>query len=141
MNNQGKTDVEHTAEIDIVDDRPRRPVLRFLRKTLILLAIFIAFYLVGILLMSIVSIDKLHEAQRGLDQFGEWWMLVRLAFIAGLMISWVRINTWLARHNGWSKAHLARVLAGRWITLVTLTFVELFLVQRIHEPFTDKWFQ
>lgn len=134
--------VEHPATADnVIADHPRRPVRRFLRRTLLLLAIFVALYLAGGLLISIVSIGQLNQMQHALDQFGQWWMVVRLAFITGLIIGWVPINTWLARRNGWRSAHLDRVLAGRWMTLGILTFVELFLIQRIHQPFTDRWFQ
>jgi len=148
INNQKTEIVECTATADddsIVADQPRRPVLRKIRRTLsrtaMLLAIIIAIWVAGIFMMNVVPIGQLHQMQRGLAQFGEWWMVVRLAFIAGLIIGWVPINTWLARRNDWSPAHLARVLAGRWMTLGILAFVELFLVQRLHEPFTDRWFQ
>jgi len=119
----------------------RRPALRFMRKALLLSTVLVALYLVSILLMSVVSIDSLYQVKYGLRSFGEWWIYVRVAFVAGLIIWWQPLNTWIARRNAWSEAHLARVLAGRWLTLGTLTFVELILIQRIHEPFTDRWLQ
>ncbi|MCF6256164.1 MAG: hypothetical protein L3K25_07660 [Gammaproteobacteria bacterium] len=144
MNNQETENVQCATETGIVSDQSHRPARRYLRKGLLLfafLAFFVALNLIGMLLMNTVSIGQLHQAQHALQNFGDGWMVVRLAFIAGLIIGWVPINTWLAQRNGWDAAHLARVLAGRWLTLGVLVFVELFLVQRIHEPFTDRWFQ
>jgi len=144
MNNQETEDREPVAETDITGNQPRRPARRLLRVVVVLIsvfAVFLALNLVGMLLMNVVSMAQLQQAQRVLNTFGEWWMIVRLAFIAGLVIGWTPINTWLAQRNDWSQAHLARVLAGRWLTLGLLVFVELFLVQRIHEPFTDGWLQ
>ena len=143
MNNE-ETESREPETDTAGDHQPRRPARRRLRAGLLILlvfAVFLALNLLGMLLMNVVSIAQLHQAQRGLQNFGEWWMIARLTFIAGLIIGWTPINTWLAQRNDWSKAHLARVLGGRWLTLGLLVFVELFLVQRIHEPFTDRWLQ
>lgn len=115
--------------------------LRILRTALIMLGILIALYVVGFLLMNTLTIDQLNHAQQGLHTFGQWWTVVRVAFIAGLTIYWREINVWLACRNQWTEAYLERVLAGRWLMLGTLCFVELFLVQRVHELLTDRLFQ
>lgn len=109
------------------------------RTLLLFAAVLIGLYLVGVLLMSLLSLDRLHSIKLGLRTFGEWWVIVRLSFIAGLTFYWVEINVWLSQRNGWSEAHLARVVAGRWLMLGLLSFVELFLVQRIHQPLIDRW--
>ncbi len=101
----------------------------------------IALMLLGQFIVKTFSIDQVQQARQGLRAFGAWWMYVRWAFIAGLIIYWVDINTWLARRKGWSEAHLARVLNGRWFTLGVLLFVEMFFVLRIHEPLIDRWLQ
>ncbi len=116
-----------------------RAVWRTLRVLLLFAAVLIGLYLVGVLLMSLLSLDQLHSIKQGLRTFGEWWVIARLGFIAGLAFYWVEINAWLSRHNGWTEAHLARVVAGRWLMLGVLTFVELVLVQRVHQPFVDRW--
>ena len=99
----------------------------------------IALMLLGQFIARTFSIDQVQQARQALRTFGAWWMYVRWAFIAGLIVYWVDINTWLARRKGWSEAHLARVLDGRWFALGVLTFVELFFVLRIHEPLIDRW--
>jgi len=134
-------DPQQTKNVADAGDQSYRPARRFLRNVLLFSVVLIALYFVGVILMSLLSIDHLRQVRHGLKVFGEWWLIVRLGFIAGLAIYWLEINTWLSRRNGWTEAHLTRVLAGRWLTLGVLIFVELFLVQRIHEPFTDRWFQ
>jgi len=136
MNNPKNKGVLGATETGIVSGKLR---WRLLRNALLLTLFFVALNLVGILLMSMITIDTLHQARRALQAFGEWWIVVRVIFVGGLIAWWVPVNTWLARRNGWNEAHLARVLAGRWLTLAVLVFVELILIQRIHQPFTDWW--
>lgn len=114
---------------------------RLVWRSLAALAVVVLLLMIGFTIMNSLTQAEIEGARRSLRAFGTWWMFVRLGFIAGLIIYWTEINTWLAWRNGWSEAHLARVLAGRWVTLATLAFVELFLIQRIHEPLTDRWFQ
>lgn len=120
------------------DFRTKKPIGLF-GKVMLFVGILAGLMLVGLFIMSTFSIDQLQQARQGLRAFGEWWMYVRWTFIAGLFIYWIEINTWIAQRNGWTEAHLRRVLDGRWLTLGVLLFVELFFVLRIHEPFVDRW--
>ena len=118
----------------------RRP-RRVLRRIALITAGLAVLILLGLLLMNSTNMDQLEHARRQLQAFDAWWRYVRWTFIAGLIIFWREINTWLAARNGWSEAHLQRVLGGRWLTLGVLLFVELFLTLRIHEPLVDRWLQ
>ncbi len=129
----------HQPTADAPSRRPRRAVWRMARTLLLFTVAFIGLYLAGVLLMGLLSLDRLHSIKQGLQDFGEWWVIARLAFISVLTVYWAEINTWLSHRNGWTEAHLARVVAGRWLMLGVLVFVELFLVQRIHEPVIDRW--
>ncbi len=119
--------------------RSRRRLWRTVRPLLLVTSVLVGLYLTGLLLISLLSLDQLHSMKQGLTTFGAWWIIARLSFIAGLAIYWVEINTWLSHRNQWSAAHLARVIAGRWLAVGVLSVVELFLVQRIHEPLIDRW--
>ena len=118
-----------------------RQTKRWLIRVMLFSGALIGLMLLGLFLIDTLSIDQVQQARQGLQIFGAWWMYVRWAFVAGLIIYWVDINTWLARRKGWSEAHLARVLDGRWFTLGVLLFVELILILRIHEPLVDRWLQ
>ncbi len=103
---------------------------------LILGGVFLLFVL-GLSLFFSFSLEGLQSAQDRLAQADGVLMWFRLLLIAVLIGFWQPINVWLAQRNAWSPERLQRVLHGRWLTLAVLLFVELVLVQRLHEPFID----
>ncbi len=121
--------------------RPKLRILgRFLAVALFSLLILMLLILFGMMIVKTLSMDQVQQARQGLQTFGAWWMFIRFGFIVVLTVYWVEISTWWARKNHWTEQHLQHVLARRWVMLGVLSFVELFLVQRIHEPLTDRLF-
>lgn len=102
------------------------------RIALILGGLFLLF-LLGMMLMSSISPQGMASFRDKLAQADSVLVFLRLGLIGLLITLWHPLNTWFAQHNCWSEARLQRVLAGRLWTLVLLLFVELILVQRLHE--------
>jgi hypothetical protein len=105
------------------------------------LALRVAFIVVGLLLvlsvgqllMSSFSLQDLASFRDRLERADSVLVFFRLGFITLLIFYWKPFNTWLAKLNGWSGAQLERVFAGRWWALSVLLFVEIILIQRVHE--------
>ncbi|MEW8048436.1 MAG: hypothetical protein AB2805_18295 [Candidatus Thiodiazotropha sp.] len=109
--------------------RAGRVALRF---ALIVGVLFLVLVM-GQLLLSSFSLQDLASFRLKLEHADHFLVFVRLGFITLLIVYWRPFNTWLATINGWSDEQLARVLSGRWWALSVLIFVEVILVQRIHE--------
>ena len=110
----------------------------FLFKILLLFGGLFLALMVGLSLLSSGSTEGLSAFRRTLERVDSVMVFVRLAAIAGVIGFWRPLNGWLAQRKGWSQAHLQRVLDGRWLTLGVLLFVELVLIQRLHEPLIDS---
>ena len=102
------------------------------RTALILGGLFLLF-LLGMMLMSFLSLEGMTSFRDRLERADSVLVFFRVGLIVLLVIFWRPINTWLAGHNGWSEARLQRTLEGRWWALALLLFIELILVQRLHE--------
>lgn len=90
-------------------------------------------FLLGMTLMSSFSLEGMASFQERLSRADSMLMFVRLLLIGVLIVFWRPLNSGIAKRNDWSEVHLQRVLAGRWWALTLLLFVELILVQRLHE--------
>jgi len=132
-NNEGFIDTEFDDMEDEAYVPTQKRKWKVLLKVVLFFAVFIGVALFGLIIMSSVSMDGLEGVQNALNNFDKWFMFIRLSLIAAAITYWVNINTWIAKRNGWSKSHLQRVINGRWKTLGILLFIELILVQQIHE--------
>jgi hypothetical protein len=110
-----------------------RRVGRFSLKLLLILGALFVLFILGLSLMSSLSIEGVEGFREGLERADNYMVLVRLLIIGSLIAFWRPFNTWLAKAKGWPDEQLESVLAGRWWALGLLLFVELVLVQRIHE--------
>jgi hypothetical protein len=110
----------------------------FLFKILLLFGGLFLALLIGLSLLSTGSTEGLSAFRHTLERLDSVMVYLRLAAIAGVIGFWRPLNVWLAQRKGWSQAHLQRVLDGRWLTLGVLLFVELVLIQRLHEPLIDS---
>jgi len=90
--------------------------------------------IVGLMLMSSFTLEGMEGFRRHMERADEVLIYFRLAVIGLLIGFWRPLNVWLARFRQWPEGQLERVLAGRWWALGMLLFIELVLVQRIHEP-------
>jgi len=135
-NNSNDEDFIDT-ELDVMEDEAYAPIpkrrWKVLLKVVLFFSAFIGVALFGLIIMSSVSMNGLESVQSALDKFDKWFMFIRLLLIIIAITYWENINTWLARRNDWSDLHLQRVINGRWRTLGILLFIELVLVQQIHE--------
>jgi hypothetical protein len=104
----------------------------FLRILLLFAGMFLLMVL-GLILMSSLSLEGIHSFRSGLEWFNQGVTFVRLSLIGLLIIYWRPINLWLAQKRGWPNDHIDHILEARWLTLGALLFVELVLIQRIHE--------
>jgi hypothetical protein len=94
-------------------------------------------FLLGMLLISSLSLEGMATFQEKLHGMGSVLVFIRFLLIGLLIVFWRPLNSWFANRNGWSEARLQRILAGRWWTLALFLFVELILVQRLHETVLD----
>ncbi|MCU7849343.1 MAG: hypothetical protein KZQ89_15405 [Candidatus Thiodiazotropha sp. (ex Lucinoma kastoroae)] len=93
---------------------------------------------VGLALMSSFSLEGIHAFRQRLAGADSVLVIVRLGAIGLLIGFWRPVNVWLDRVRGWPEGQLERVLAGRWWALAMLLFVELVLVQRLHEILLER---
>ncbi len=110
---------------------------RFTVKLVLILGTVFFLFLLGLSLISSLSLEGLQSVQQHLARVDAPLMWLRLLLIGTLIGFWQPINAWLAQRNAWSQARLERVMKGRWMTLAVLLFVELVLIQRLHEPLID----
>lgn len=110
---------------------------RFTLKTLLVVGGLFLLLVAGLMLMSAFSLEGIDSFRRRLDRVAEILVYGRLLAIGLLIGFWCPFNSWLAKIRGWTKEQLQRVLGGRWWALVMLLFIELVLVQRIHEPLIE----
>ncbi|MEW8139158.1 MAG: hypothetical protein AB2761_19005 [Candidatus Thiodiazotropha endolucinida] len=111
--------------------RAGRVALRF---ALIVGVLFLVLVL-GQLLLSSFSLQDLASFRLKLEHADHYLVFIRLGLITLLIVYWRPFNTWLAKVNAWPEQKLEHVLSGRWWALSILLFVELILVQRLHELF------
>jgi hypothetical protein len=116
-------------------DRPGRwrRTGRFMFKLLLILGGLFLLMIVGLMLMSSFTLDGVENFRQNLDRFDRYIIIIRLLAIGILIGFWCPFNKWLAQIRGWPDEQLERALAGRWWALGVMMFVELVLVQRIHE--------
>lgn len=106
---------------------------RFIFKTTLIFGGLFLLFLLGMMLMTSLSLEGMTSFRDWLERADSVLVFFRVGLIGLLITFWHPLNTWFAQHNGWSKVRLQRVLAGRWWSLGLLLFVELILVQRLHE--------
>ena len=106
---------------------------KFAGKLILLIGLILVMFVIGSILLSTMSVDSLTSLRASIDKFSSWWFIVRVSFIALLYFKWREINVYLSKKNEWSEEHLERVLAGRKLMVSLLIFVELIMVQRVHE--------
>lgn len=121
-------------------DRPGgwRRAGRFTFRIMLILGGLFVLLVAGLLVMNAFSMQGLDAFGRFLDRADQVLVYIRLTAIGLLIGFWRPINVWLSRVRGWSYGQLERILAGRWWALATLLFVELILVQRVHEHLIDR---
>ena len=143
MERQKDTVIEDQAMPD-TEEKATRPVSGMKRaggllfKLLLLFGGLFLVFVLGLSLFSSLSLEGMQAFRQNLDRLASVMMVVRLAVIAGVIGFWRPLNVWLAMRKDWPQAQLQRVLAGRWLTLGVLLFVELVLIQRLHEPLIDS---
>lgn len=107
---------------------------RFTLKLLLVVGGLFLLMVVGLMLMSALSLEGIEGFRERMGHADSYLVFVRLLVIGLLIGFWRSFNVWLAKTRGWPEGQLERVLEGRWMALAILLFVELILVQRIHEP-------
>lgn len=93
--------------------------------------------IVGLGLMSSVKMSVFDSISTALWSFNSWFAFIRIAVIMIAIIYWEELNTWLAIRFHWSGERLERTIQGKYFTLFVLGFMELILIQRLHEPVID----
>jgi hypothetical protein len=106
---------------------------RFILRNILLLAGLFLLMVLGFMLMSSLSLEGIQSFREGLQWFNQGFAFVRVCLAGLLIIYWRPFNLWLAQIKGWPDDRLERLLEARWLLLGTFLFVELVLIQRIHE--------
>ncbi len=123
------------------DHRGQPSMLRRAGRTafrmVLILGGLIFLFLLGMLLILLLSLEGMATFQEKLHGLDSALMFVRLLLIGLLIVFWYPLNSWLANRNCWSEQRLQQILAGRWWTLTLLLFIEIILVQRFHETLLD----
>ncbi len=133
VNDDENTQIEVDTYAEEQSGRFRRSGIFFLKVSFFFVVLF-ALFMFGLSLMLSISVDAIENIQNKMDQINSWLMFVRWLMITVVITYWIEINTWLAKHKSWSKAHLNRVVNGRWSALGVFVFIEAIFIQRIHEP-------
>lgn len=107
---------------------------RFTLKLLLVVGGLFLLMVVGLMLMSAFSLEGIEGFRERMSHADSYLFFVRLLVIGLLIGFWRPFNVWLAKYRRWPEGQLERVLEGRWMALAILLFVELILVQRVHEP-------
>jgi hypothetical protein len=107
---------------------------RFTLKFLLVIGGLFLLMVIGLMLMSAFSLEGIEGFRDRMGHADSYLVYVRLLAIGLLIGFWRPFNIWLAKTRGWPEGQLERVLEGRWMALAILLFVEMILVQRIHEP-------
>jgi hypothetical protein len=116
-------------------DRPTRlkRAGRFTLKLLLVVGGLFLVMVVGLMLMSAFSLVGMEHFRERMGHADNYMVYVRLLAIGLLIGFWRPFNGWLAKVRRWPEGQLERVLEGRWMALAILLFVEVILVQRVHE--------
>jgi len=132
--NENKSVNSELDSFDIIaNTKQKKTKWKALINVSIFFLIAIGLCIFGMIILSSISINSLQNIQNSINKFDSWFMFIRFSIIITIIAYWGVINTWLATRNDWNDAHLQRILKGRWTALTVLLFIELILVQKIHQ--------
>lgn len=91
---------------------------------------FIAFFVIGYLLLSSLSIAQVEAFDRLLMDFSVGFLLFRWFLFLVLMFYWREAIAWLGHKKQWSEAHLAKIVNNRWQVILLFITLELIFNHR-----------
>lgn len=122
---------------DVIYTNPQKKhrLLRISGAILGVAALVIIMMVLAVLLMAWLQFDDLKAIQGKIDSLKPIFTSIRVSLLLNIVIFWNRFNIYLANKFNWDSAQLQRILEQRYKVIIALTFLELFINQRI----LDYW--
>ena len=89
-----------------------------------------AFLLVGLTIMSSLSLEQIRNLDQSLIDMSFGFLLFRWAVFIALMFYWRGVIAWLGQKKQWSQKHQTRIINNRWQVIVLFITVELIFNHR-----------
>ncbi len=89
-----------------------------------------AFLLVGLTIMSSLSLEQISNLDQSLMDMSIGFLLFRWAAFLALMFYWRGVIAWLGRKKQWSEAHLGNIINNRWQVIALFITLELIFNHR-----------
>ena len=135
--NHINTDVPGQHREVVQEPSVKRKIIKGGIFTVLTVLALVVITTIGLGLMSSVKVSVFDSISSSLWSFNSWFAFVRITLIMIAIVYWEEMNSWLAIKLHWSEQRLERTIQGKYFTLFVLAFMELILIQRLHEPVID----